>query len=99
MADVACLDPQFIPIVTPLAELPPMSRRNLDSLHVERAGMNDGLKIDRHGRVTLFIINRPERRNAFTTLATTFEEAVAEFNRDNSQRVLIITGAGDKAFC
>ena len=32
MADLACLDPQFIPIVTPLAELPPMSRRSLEEI-------------------------------------------------------------------
>lgn len=62
--------------------------------------MADDFKIDRHGRVTVFTLNRPERRNALTSsLAEDFEEAVAEFGRDNSQRVLIITGAGDKAFC
>ena len=62
--------------------------------------MADELKIDRHGPVTVFTLNRPERRNALTTsLAKTFEETLAEFGRDNSQRVLIITGAGDKAFC
>jgi len=56
--------------------------------------------IERHGRVTVFTLNRPERRNALTTsLAADFEDAVAEFGRDNSQRVLIITGAGEKAFC
>jgi enoyl-CoA hydratase/carnithine racemase len=62
--------------------------------------MSDELKIDRYGRVTVFTIHRPERHNALTTgLAATFEDAVAEFGRDNSQRVLIVTGAGDKAFC
>jgi enoyl-CoA hydratase/carnithine racemase len=62
--------------------------------------MSDELKIDRHGRVTVFTLNRPQRRNALTTgLAATFEAAIAEFGRDNAQRVLIITGAGDKAFC
>lgn len=62
--------------------------------------MADEFTIDRHGRVTVFTLNRPERRNAITTsLAADFEEAVAEFGRDNSQRVLIVTGAGDKAFC
>lgn len=62
--------------------------------------MSNDLKIDRHGRVTVFTINRPERRNALTTsLAADFEEAVGEFELDNAQRVLIITGAGDKAFC
>lgn len=67
---------------------------------LEDAPLNDELKIDRHGRVTVFTLNRPERRNALsTTLASVLEEAVADFSRDNSQRVLILTGAGDKAFC
>lgn len=62
--------------------------------------MSDELKIDRHDRVTVFTLNRPERRNALTqALANELENAVAEFDRDNSQRVLIITGTGEKAFC
>jgi enoyl-CoA hydratase/carnithine racemase len=62
--------------------------------------MADELKVDRHGRVTVFTLNRPDRRNALSTaLATALEEGVAEFGRDNEQRVLIITGAGEKAFC
>jgi len=62
--------------------------------------MADELKIERHGRVTVFTLNRPQRRNALgTRLAGEFEEAVKGFGRDNSQRVLIITGDGDKAFC
>ncbi len=62
--------------------------------------MTDELKIDRHGRVTVMTLNRPERRNALTQgLADDLEQAVAEFGRDNDQRVLILTGAGEKAFC
>ncbi|MDR2858332.1 MAG: enoyl-CoA hydratase/isomerase family protein [Novosphingobium sp.] len=62
--------------------------------------MADDLKIDRHGRVTLFTLNRPERHNALTMqLAADLESAVQEFGRDKDQRVLIITGAGEKAFC
>lgn len=62
--------------------------------------MADELKIDRHGRVTVMTLNRPERRNALTQgLADDLERAVAEFERDNDQRVLILTGAGEKAFC
>jgi enoyl-CoA hydratase/carnithine racemase len=59
----------------------------------------EGLRIDRHGRVTVFTIDRPERRNAFTSqLAADFEAEVEAFEADNEQRVLVITGAGDKAF-
>ena len=62
--------------------------------------MADELKVDRHGRVTVLTLNRPERRNALNApLASALEEAVADFSRDNAQRVMIIAGAGDKAFC
>lgn len=62
--------------------------------------MSDELKIDRHDRVTVFTLNRPERRNALTqSLADEFEAAVKDFDRDNAQRVLIVTGSGEKAFC
>ena len=48
---------------------------------------------------SLFTINRPERRNA--VCAKTAEElqaAFAEFDRSPTQRVAVITGAGDVAF-
>ncbi len=62
--------------------------------------MADELKVDLHGRVTVLTLNRPERRNALNApLVSALEEAVADFSRDNGQRVMIITGAGDKAFC
>jgi enoyl-CoA hydratase/carnithine racemase len=62
--------------------------------------VTDHLKIERHGRVTVLTMNRPERRNALTlALAADMGEAVAEFDRDADQRVLIVTGAGDQAFC
>jgi enoyl-CoA hydratase/carnithine racemase len=62
--------------------------------------MSDELKIERHGRVTVFTLNRPERRNALTqALADELEAEVEAFGRDNAQRVLILTGAGEKAFC
>jgi enoyl-CoA hydratase/carnithine racemase len=62
--------------------------------------MADELTIDRYGRVTVVTLNRPERRNALTqSLADDLERAVREFGEDNDQRVLILTGAGEKAFC
>jgi len=49
------------------------------------------------GRVTL---NRPEKRNALSrTAMRELVTALEEFEEDNDVRVLIITGAGDKAFC
>lgn len=62
--------------------------------------MSDELKIDRHGRVTVFTLNRPDRRNAVTqALADELEAEVKAFGEDDEQRVLILTGAGEKAFC
>ncbi len=62
--------------------------------------MANELKVDKHGRVTVLTLNRPERRNALNApLASALEEAVADFSKDNSQCVMIIIGAGDKAFC
>ncbi len=51
------------------------------------------------GLVT-FTINRPQARNALD-LATQnqFLEALHEVTQDSSTRVLIITGAGEQAFC
>ena len=55
---------------------------------------------DRDGAVVRITINRPEAMNAFDLatareLATRFEE----FDGDDTLRVAILTGAGDKAFC
>ena len=62
--------------------------------------MANELIVDKHGRVTVLTLNRPERRNALNTvLVSALEEAVADFSQDNAQRVMIITGAEDKAFC
>jgi enoyl-CoA hydratase/carnithine racemase len=62
--------------------------------------MTTDLIIEKHGRVTVATLNRPQRRNALTVaLAGELQEAVEEFGRDDGQAVLIVTGAGDKAFC
>jgi enoyl-CoA hydratase/carnithine racemase len=58
------------------------------------------LKVERRGEVTVMTLNRPERHNSLTlSLAAVLKMALDEFNADESQKVLIITGAGDKAFC
>lgn len=60
----------------------------------------DELKLERHGRVTVLTMNRPHRRNALTrALADEMAAAVGAFESDEGQRVLIVTGAGDAAFC
>jgi enoyl-CoA hydratase/carnithine racemase len=50
--------------------------------------------------VTLVTINRPEARNAVNgDVARGLEQAVLESEKDPNVWVVILTGAGDKAFC
>jgi enoyl-CoA hydratase len=52
------------------------------------------------GAVTVVTINRPNVHNAVDTeTAQALESAVREFDRDATARVLVLTGAGDVAFC
>ena len=56
--------------------------------------------VERRGAVTVVTLNRPERHNALSlSLAEALRIAVAEFSTDEDQKVLIITGSGEKAFC
>lgn len=52
---------------------------------------------DRAARLT---INRPDKRNAISPEAMTlFNRALDEAEQDDDVRVVVVTGAGDKAFC
>src|SRR5690606_41851467 len=56
------------------------------------------ITIEHHGKVTLFTINRPARKNAICKdTALELQAGFAEFDA-SEQRVAVITGAGDKAF-
>ncbi len=57
------------------------------------------LLVERRGRVALITINRPEKRNALN-IKTRQEGAAAfdELREDESCRVVVVTGAGEKAF-
>ena len=55
---------------------------------------------EKHGGVMLIKINRPEKVNSLDFAANdAMVEAWKEFDRDDSARVAVVTGAGDKAFC
>ena len=59
----------------------------------------ENLLVERRARVAIITINRPEKRNALNV--QTREEGAAaleELRADEEVRVVIITGAGDKAF-
>ncbi len=50
--------------------------------------------------ITTITLNRPEARNAITPqMHEDLQAAFDEFADDASQRICVITGAGDKAFC
>ena len=57
------------------------------------------LLVERRGRVALITINRPQKLNALN-IQTRAEGAAAldELREDDSVRVVVITGAGEKAF-
>lgn len=52
------------------------------------------------GHVARLTIDREARRNALSwTVMTELRAAIAEAKRDDAVRVVVLTGAGDKAFC
>ncbi|MBI4541774.1 MAG: enoyl-CoA hydratase/isomerase family protein [Gemmatimonadetes bacterium] len=59
----------------------------------------DHVVIERHGAVALVTINRPDKRNALDD-ATRRQllDALDALRRDREIRVVVLTGAGDKAF-
>ncbi len=60
----------------------------------------DELLYDTSGAVATITINRPDRRNALSwEVVTSMREAVAAARNDDAVRVLVITGAGERAFC
>jgi enoyl-CoA hydratase/carnithine racemase len=53
-----------------------------------------------HGEVAWLTINRPEARNALTAAVRSgLFEGVRQFNLDRAAKVLVLTGAGNAAFC
>jgi enoyl-CoA hydratase len=55
---------------------------------------------ERRGAAGMLTIDRPERRNAVDPLtADRLLDAYREFEADDDARVLILTGAGEDAFC
>jgi enoyl-CoA hydratase len=58
------------------------------------------ISVSNHGAVRVVVIDRPERRNALDPESSAaFGLAVAEAAEDDGVRVLVLTGAGDRAFC
>ena len=58
------------------------------------------VRYERPGAAALVTIDRPERRNAVDgPTAEALHEAFRRFVADDEARVLVLTGAGDDAFC
>lgn len=58
------------------------------------------VEVERTGAVTVLTINRPEVHNAVDgETAEMITEAIEAFATDDDARVLVVTGAGGKAFC
>jgi enoyl-CoA hydratase/carnithine racemase len=61
--------------------------------------MADELLRERRGRVEILTINRPEARNAINpAVSIAVSEALDELAEDDGVVVVVLTGAGDKAF-
>ncbi|EFC86825.1 enoyl-CoA hydratase/isomerase family protein [Parafrankia sp. EUN1f] len=62
--------------------------------------MGSVLKSESRDGVLLLTLDRPEARNAVNAeLRAALSAAMREFAADDRHRVVIVTGAGDKAFC
>ena len=62
--------------------------------------MADELLRERRGHIELLTINRPEARNAMNrACAIALSDALDEIETDDDVWVVVLTGAGDKAFC
>lgn len=64
------------------------------------AAGNDDVLVERRGHVMLVTINRPDARNAVNeAVCLGVGDALTEADADPEVRVVVLTGAGDKAFC
>ena len=62
--------------------------------------MDEGLRVEQHGPVLVATIDRQERMNALNQeIYDAFAETWARAASDPSLRSIVVTGAGDRAFC
>ncbi len=63
-------------------------------------GYGTVVKLEKRERVAWMTLNRPEKRNAMSlAMHREIVSALAECERDEGVRIVVLTGAGDKAFC
>lgn len=62
--------------------------------------MDTTIKLDRQDRLAIVTLNRPESLNSVNrAMREALIETLAQLNADGSVRAVVITGAGDRAFC
>lgn len=62
--------------------------------------MTDNILISIAGSITRITLNRPKQMNAITPdMHAALDQAFDDFAADDSQRIAVVTGAGDRAFC
>ncbi len=62
--------------------------------------MSECVRTERRGATVWIIINRQERRNALNEeVVRRIDGAIAAAQADDALRAIVLTGAGDKAFC
>jgi len=62
--------------------------------------MSGEVRYERAGAAAVLTIDRPARRNAVDAAAAeSMREALRDFEADDGARVLVLTGAGEEAFC
>jgi enoyl-CoA hydratase len=62
--------------------------------------MADSVRLERRESVSLVVLNRPEVLNAINVaMRETLITLLAELNKDEAVRAIVITGTGERAFC
>ena len=62
--------------------------------------MNNTVILERRDAVAIVFLNRPEVLNAIdVAMRETLITLLAELNRDDATRAIVITGSGERAFC
>ena len=62
--------------------------------------MGNSVKLERQDSIAIVTLNRPEVLNAINVeMRETLITLLAELNRDDAVRAIVITGAGERAFC
>jgi len=73
---------------------------NAPSLHARAASMTAPLLETRDGHVAVLTLNRPAAMNSLNRdLRAAIAAAAMRLAKDDSVRVLVLTGAGERAFC